>query len=121
MNVLGPIAEYVGLRPKLYSILRSDEQPIKKAKGVKKYVLQKQINYKDTLFNKTKSEHSMNMLRSVKHNIYGLTVKKATLSPLDTKRLILMVLQRMPLGMIHLQCHRWRSICNVGVILTLRF
>ena len=30
-----PIAEYVGLRPKLYSILRSDEQLIKKAKGVK--------------------------------------------------------------------------------------
>ena len=86
-----PIAEYVGLRPKLYSILRSDEQLIKKAKGIKKYVLKKQINfenYKDTLFNKTKSKHSMNMLRSVKHNIYGLTVKKATLSPLDTKRYI---------------------------------
>ena len=30
-----PIAEYIGLRPKLYSILRSDEQLIKKAKGVK--------------------------------------------------------------------------------------
>ena len=86
-----PIAEYVGLRPKLYSVLRSDEQLIKKAKGVKNYILKKQINfenYKDTLFNKTKSEHSMNMLRSVKHNIYGLTVKKATLSQLDTKRYI---------------------------------
>ena len=30
-----PIAEYIVLRPKLYSILRSDEQLIKKAKGVK--------------------------------------------------------------------------------------
>ena len=31
-----PIAEYIGLRPKLYSVLRADEQLIKKAKGVKK-------------------------------------------------------------------------------------
>ena len=30
-----PIAEYTGLRPKLYSVLRADEQLIKKAKGVK--------------------------------------------------------------------------------------
>ena len=28
------IAEYIGLRPKLYSVLRSDEKLIKKAKGV---------------------------------------------------------------------------------------
>ena len=31
-----PIAEYIGLRPKFYSVLRADEQLIKKAKGVKK-------------------------------------------------------------------------------------
>ena len=83
------IAEYIGLRPKLYSILRSDEQLIKKAKGVKKYVIKKQINfenYKDALFHKKKYTHSMNMLRSIHHNIYGLTVNKITLSPLDTKR-----------------------------------
>ena len=30
----------------------------------------------------------MNMLRSIKHNIYGLKVNKITLSPLDTKRYI---------------------------------
>ena len=30
-----PIAEYIGLRPKLYSVLKADEQLIKKAKGVK--------------------------------------------------------------------------------------
>ena len=84
-----PLAEYIGLRPKLYSILRSDEQLIKKAKGVKKYVIKKQINfenYKDALFHKKKYTHSMNMLRSIHHNIYGLTVNKTTLSPLDTKR-----------------------------------
>ena len=43
-------------------------------------------NYKDALFNKQKYTHTMNMLRSMHHNIYGLTVNKTTLSPLDTKR-----------------------------------
>ena len=86
-----PIAEYVGLRPKMYSILRADEQLIKKAKGVKKYVITKQINfenYKDVLFNQKTYSHEMNMLRSQKHQIYGLTINKTTLSPLDTKRWI---------------------------------
>ena len=45
-------------------------------------------NYKDALFNKQKYTHKMNMLRSMHHNIYGLTVNKTTLSPLDTKRYI---------------------------------
>ena len=40
-----PIAENVGLRPKMYSILRADEQLIKTAKGVKKYVITKQMNF----------------------------------------------------------------------------
>ena len=30
-----PIAEYIGLRPKLYSVLRTDEQLTKRAKGTK--------------------------------------------------------------------------------------
>ena len=29
------MAEYIGLRPKLYSVLKAEEQLIKKAKGVK--------------------------------------------------------------------------------------
>ena len=86
-----PIAEYIGLRSKLYSILRADKQVIKKAKGIKKYVIKKQINfenYNDALFNKQTYTHKMNMLHSMRHNIYGLTVNKTTLSPLDTKRYI---------------------------------
>jgi hypothetical protein len=85
------ISEYVGLRPKLYSVLRADEEVIKKSKGTKKYVIKKHINfenYKDALFNKKTYTHSMNMLRSMQHNIYGLKVNKITLSPLDTKRYI---------------------------------
>ena len=57
-----PIAEYIGLRPKLYSALRADEQTIKKEKGAKKYVIKKQINfenYKDAQFNKQTYTHKM--------------------------------------------------------------
>ena len=84
-----PIKEYVGLRPKLYAILKENNEDIKKAKGTKKYVIEGEINYenfKDSLFNKKTYEHSMNMIRSIHHIIHGLTVNKITLSPLDTKK-----------------------------------
>ena len=86
-----PIAEYVGLRPKMYSILKSDGQAIKKAKGVKKYVVKKSIKYeqyKEVLFQKQTIRHGMNMLRSDGHHIYGLRVNKVSLSPFDSKRWI---------------------------------
>ena len=66
-----PIKEYVGLRPKLYAILKENNEDIKKAKE---------------LFNKKTYEHSMNMIRSIHHIIHGFTVNKITLSPLDTKK-----------------------------------
>ena len=84
-----PIAEYVGLRPKMYSILREDSEQIRKAKGVKKYVVKKHIRhdqYKESLFNNKTFRHGMNMLRSEGHHIYGLRVNKISLCPLDTKR-----------------------------------
>ena len=86
-----PIAECVCLRPKMYSILKADEKNIKKAKGVKKCVVKKQImheQYKETLFGKKQLWHGMNILRSQKHEIYGMYVNKISLSPFDSKRWI---------------------------------
>lgn len=86
-----PITEYVGLRPKMYSIM-TDNNNIRKAKGVKKYVVKKHIvheNYRDALFNQTVFHHGMNMLRSINHQIYGLYVNKLSLSPFDSKRWIM--------------------------------
>ena len=86
-----PILEYVGLRPKMYSIVKDDGN-IRKAKGVKKYVVKKHIvheNYKETLFNQTTFRHGMNALRSMGHQMYGMYMNKISLSPLDTKRYIL--------------------------------
>ena len=85
-----PIFECVCLRPKMYSILKS-EGNIKKAKGVKKNVVKKQIiheNYKEALFDQIVFRHGMNSLRSMNHQIYGLHINKFSLSPLDTKRWI---------------------------------
>ena len=41
------IAEYVGLRPKMYSILEADGRNINKANGVKRSVVSNEIQFKD--------------------------------------------------------------------------
>ena len=86
-----PIVEFVGLRSKMYSILKADEKNIKKAKGVKKNVVKKQIKheqYKQALFAKEQLWHGMNIIRSEGHEIYGMHLNKISLSPFDTKRWI---------------------------------
>ena len=86
-----PIAEYIGLRPKMYSILEANGDNTKKAKGVKKYVVKKHIRHKqcrEALFEKTTFHHSMNVLRSERHHIYGQRLHKVSLSPFDSKRWI---------------------------------
>ena len=91
-----PIAEYVGLRPKMYSILKASIEGwpaanIKKAKGVRKAVIKKHIRheqYKEALFEKHTFRHSMDILRSERHRIYGQCLNKVSLSPFDSKRWI---------------------------------
>ena len=86
-----PISEYVGLRPKMYYILEADGENIKKAKGVKKNVVKKHIRheqYKEALFRKRTFRHSMDVLRSERHHIYGQRLNKVSLSPFDSKRWI---------------------------------
>ena len=86
-----PIAEYVGLRPKMYSILEAGGGNIKKAKGVKKNVVKRHIRheqYKEALFRKRTFRHRMDVLRSERHHIYGQRLRKVSLSPFDSKRWI---------------------------------
>ena len=85
------IAEYVGLRPKMYSILEAGGINTKKAKGVKKNVVKKHIRheqYKEALFEKQAFRHGMDVLRSERHRIYGQHLNKVSLSPFDSKRWI---------------------------------
>ena len=85
------IAEYVSLRPKMYSILEADGRNIKKAKGVKKSIVSANIQHEDyekTLSEKKTSRHGMYVLRSKGHHIYGEHLNKISLSPFDSKRWI---------------------------------
>ena len=82
-----PIEEYVGLRPKMYSI----KGLAKKAKGVKKYVVKKEItheSYLRVLNTKKEERHKMNALRSYGHDINNITQEKVSLSAFDSKRWI---------------------------------
>ena len=85
------IAEYIGLRPKMYSILEAGGKNIKKAKGVNKTTVKKHIRheqYREALFAKKTFRHGMDVLRSEGHHIYGQHLNKVSLSPFDSKRWI---------------------------------
>lgn len=84
-----PIAEFIALRPKMYSVLKKSGANIKKAKGVKSYIVKGTINhemYKECITDSKTFTHEMNMLSSKKHQIYGVTQTKQSLSPYDSKR-----------------------------------
>ena len=84
------IAEYVGLRPKIYLILEAGGN-IKKGKGVRKNVVKKHIRheqYREALFGKRAFRNDMDVLRSECHRIYGQYLNKVSLSPFDSKRWI---------------------------------
>ena len=85
-----PIIEFVGLRPKMYSILTNVDE-IRKAKGVRHHVTKtlRHQQYKEVLDERKTLRHSMNMLSSERHQIYAVTVNKTSLSPNDTKRKIM--------------------------------
>ena len=87
------IKEFVGLRAKMYSVLSAnDDKHMKKAKGVKKNVVKKQLchqDYKDCLFLEKKYMHSMNTIRSDKHQLYTVKQNKTSLAPYDDKRYLL--------------------------------
>ena len=86
------IAEFVGLRNKLYAYRMDDDEEDKKCKGIKKGVVKKKIMFKDyqkCLFSEKEQYRSMNTFRSRKHNIYTESVAKMALSDNDDKRVIL--------------------------------
>ena len=94
-----PILEFVGLKCKMYSYLLGDgggspgpPQEHKKAKGVKKNVVKKEIKHRDfldVLFNTKTMHHRMNTIRSELHQINSYHLNKVSLSPYDDKRYIL--------------------------------
>ena len=80
----------VAVRPKMYSV-EVGEKNIRKAKGVKKNVIEKEItheHYKEALFERKQFMHRMKILRSEGHEMYGMCMNKISISLFDTKRWI---------------------------------
>ena len=95
------IAEFVGLRAKLYSYRVEDLYEEKKCKGVKKAVIKKTItfnDYKNCLFDNKPAMRKMNVIRSHLHTIYTETVNKIALSPFDDKRLMITKIHTLAYG-----------------------
>ena len=73
-----PVKEFISLRSKMYSYVKDNGKNGKTAKGVRKYVIKKNItheNYKDCLWSGKQMLHSMRTIRSDHHQIgsYELT------------------------------------------------
>jgi hypothetical protein len=82
------IIEFIGLRPKLYSLKTDDGKEKKTCKGVKKYVVKNKINiddYRNTLYTHENKEITQNGIRSYGHEIYTESVNKVALSCYDDK------------------------------------
>ena len=86
-----PIVEFVGLKAKMYSVKTTDSES-KRAKGVKKAVIKKDIQhekYKEILFKGGLMHVKMTTIRSDHHKLKTLTLNKIGLSAYDDKRYIL--------------------------------
>lgn len=90
------IAEFAGLRSKCYAVRSLDDEEtynekLKKAKGVKKCVLECKITFDDyikCIKNQCELKEKQNTIRSKRHNIFTIQMEKIALSPFDDKRYI---------------------------------
>ena len=83
-----PITEFVGLKSRMYSYIKSDEKCGKTAKGIKKNVIKNDIkheDYKNELLNNEQLHHKMKTIRSQKHQLGSFEINKVSLSCFDDK------------------------------------
>jgi hypothetical protein len=86
------ITEFIGLRSKMYSIKLNSQKEEKKAKGIVKSVVKKDLKhemYDNTLQTTEKLYSQMKIIRSEKHRVYTMTTNKISLSAYDDKRYLL--------------------------------
>ena len=87
-----PIKEFVGLRPKMYSIFDANNKEKKTAKGISQVVTKRKLRpdmYRETLFEEERSTVTMNLIRASKHVVTTNKVRKVGLSPFDDKKYVL--------------------------------
>ena len=86
-----PITEFVGLRSKMYSYIKDNQQGGKTAKGIKKNIIKNNIkhnDYRETLFNSKQMMHKMKTIRSENPQLGSYEINKVSLSCFDDKRFI---------------------------------
>ena len=82
--------EFCALRAKAYAYITEDGSVHKRAKGMKKCIIKREImfeHYKDCLFNSKTIIKSQQRFRSDHHNVHTEEVNKIALSSNDDKRL----------------------------------
>ena len=85
------ITEFVALRSKAYSYVTNNFIAMKKAKGTKKYVVNKMLrfnDYKKCLFDNGKVLKSQQRFKSENHEVYTENINKISLSCDDDKRIV---------------------------------
>jgi hypothetical protein len=107
-----PIAEFVGLRPKLYSLrldktaheIRNDSSlkyQTNKSKGTQRCVVKNSIrmqNYIDVLYSGKSMSHRQVNFRTDAHQIYTTSTVKTSLSAFDGKRFMINAVESIPFG-----------------------
>lgn len=94
------LVEFVGLRAKCYAVRALDAKSnniIKRAKGVKKCVVNRNIQFEDyinCIEQNCELKREQNTIRSIKHNVYSICQNKVALNPSDDKRYIIKQSQR---------------------------
>ena len=84
-----PIVEFVGLRSKMYSYIKTDEKDGNTAKGIKKNVIKNNLkheDYKNVLLNNKQLHHKMKTIRSQKHQLGSYEINKISLRCFNDKR-----------------------------------
>ena len=87
----GIITEFVALIPKAYSYKTEDNVELKKAKGTKKCIINKMLNfndYKNCLLDNVKVLRSQQRFKSENHIVYTENINKIALSCNDDKRFV---------------------------------
>ena len=83
--------EFVGLRPKMYSVKHGGVEK-KRAKGIKKSTVRdvlKHDAYVDVVFNEHVTQATMRRIQSKDHELFSVVCNKRALSPYDDKRYVL--------------------------------
>ena len=84
------MAEFCALKAKTYAYKLDDDTEHKKAKGTKKYIVKRELmfkNYKDSSFNDEVIIRSQQRFRSDHHRVYTEEVSKIALRSNNDKRI----------------------------------